>query len=307
MPAPPLSRPLTLSGIAPGDRASFTSNVQAVTGKVSDSHAQVSVNGQAAAVDSQGHFAAYLDLPPGESDVEIEAVRGAETATYTITVSFDPPFAVWLDRLTFEPGKDYMKEPLSITGLVSGPKMGVEVNGIQASVAGDGTFSVAVPLHFNSSGIASVRAVADFWDSDVFDRQVWWRPGNDYPFMESPYRFQPYWPGVTSPGNLILRRGDDITVELFFNSGKYKRETILENWRINNLTANPGMESLPPGLKLTLLPSRFTVYPNCTYTIRLRIEVGPNTPAGNYFFSLDGDSYSFGLPAMSLIQINIQP
>jgi hypothetical protein len=295
-------RPLTLSAVVPGDGTGFTSNVQKVTGLVSDPCAGVTVNGQPADVDGRGYFTGYAELTPGEGTIEVKATRGIETITHTSKVSFRPPSAVWLDGLVLEPGKDYSREPLQVTGKVSNPGIRVTVNGINTTIESNGTFSVAVPLNFGSSRIASVIAVGA--GTDVYARRVYWRPDNAATFVEYLERFPLYWPGVSSPGDLTLKRGDDVTVELIFEAGKHQHEPVAENWRLR-YSSNLGREVPPPGLSLSLVPSHFTVYPNGVYAISLRIKVGAGTTPGTYLYSLEGDTYQFSLPAMSFIMVTV--
>ena len=80
--------PLTLLIISPQDSETFNSNLQKVSGIVSDPTSVVTVNGTEAYVSQDGSFFGYADLPKGESVISVIATRRGNAVSRELTVAF---------------------------------------------------------------------------------------------------------------------------------------------------------------------------------------------------------------------------
>lgn len=131
---------------SPEDGAKLSTNLLKVSGNVSDPHAVVEINGAKARVGKDGTFYAYMELSEGTNTIRALAIRADRHAGQLIHVTFDPPLILVLDYLAPEPGVDYTKAPLKISGYVSHSAAKVTVNGTPASVETDGNYSASVQL-----------------------------------------------------------------------------------------------------------------------------------------------------------------
>ena len=86
---------LTLSVVAPIDRATITTSTVEVRGTVSDAKATVWVNDSIIAVSKKGYFSTEVTLTSGENAIEIVAARGKagkwkNVIGRTVTVTYTP-------------------------------------------------------------------------------------------------------------------------------------------------------------------------------------------------------------------------
>ncbi len=151
------ARELTLTIWAPLDGASFTSSPIVVRGNVSDAKAQLSVNDVAVEVDKKGDFSTTVEALEGDNTINIVATRGEKIVTRSVTVTYSPPLAI---EVSSPEGKAELTEsPVTVSGKVSDPAAKVTVNGVEAEVANDGTFSASVDLVEGENTIEIVATV----------------------------------------------------------------------------------------------------------------------------------------------------
>ena len=111
-----------------------------VEGIVSDSTADVTVNGEVAWVDSDCTFGKYVTLDPGDNTITAVADNQTDTRTDTITVVYEilPPAVRITDPVD---GSIVRQSPITVSGTMDDDTALVEVNGIQGTVSG-GKFTV---------------------------------------------------------------------------------------------------------------------------------------------------------------------
>lgn len=147
MPLAGCSKPLTLSVYEPQHGAAFTDASVEVRGYVSDSKATVWVNDSTVGVSKQGNFSANLELAEGENTIKVTAARGKpdkwkDVVERTVAVTYGTTVEV----TSPEDKAELTESPLTVSGKVSDPAAKVTVNGIEAEVTEDGTFSASVEL-----------------------------------------------------------------------------------------------------------------------------------------------------------------
>ena len=128
--------PLTIEITSPEDGAVSSTNLIGVSGTVSHAAATVKVNGVDVEVAEDGTFSIDVTLIKGENAIAAVATLDEREAQDSITVVYTGP-ALSLEVNT---------NPLKVTGKVSDTLASVKVNGVDAEVAEDGTFSAQVPL-----------------------------------------------------------------------------------------------------------------------------------------------------------------
>jgi hypothetical protein len=79
---------LALEITSPQNGETFDVNVQKVSGTVSDPTAEVKVNGMDAYVAQDGSFYGLVDLPRGDSVIEVLAIRGDDSISQEVNVTF---------------------------------------------------------------------------------------------------------------------------------------------------------------------------------------------------------------------------
>jgi proline racemase len=114
---------LALEITSPQNGDAFNVNVQKVSGTVSDPTAEVKVNGADAFVAQDGSFYGLVDLPRGESVIEVIAIRGDDSISQEVTVTFNPPLAVYLDLPETSADVDYRITPLPLPAPSTIPRL----------------------------------------------------------------------------------------------------------------------------------------------------------------------------------------
>ncbi|OGO21819.1 MAG: hypothetical protein A2Z28_08110 [Chloroflexi bacterium RBG_16_51_9] len=150
MPLAGCSKPLTLSVYEPQHGAAFTDASVEVRGNVSDSKATVWVNDNVVVVTKYPKTASFtttIDLIEGENTIKVTAARGKpdnwkDVIERTVTVTYGTTIEV----TSPEDKAELTESPVTVNGKVSDPAAKVTVNGIEAEVANDGTFSASVEL-----------------------------------------------------------------------------------------------------------------------------------------------------------------
>jgi bacillopeptidase F len=110
------------------------------------------VNDEAVEVAEDGTFSADVELIEGENTITVIAVLGEEQAQDSVTVTYT--------ILEIPLSLEVTTNPLTVTGRVSDPEAAVTVNGIEAVVAEDGTFSAQVEL-VEGENVITVVAILD--------------------------------------------------------------------------------------------------------------------------------------------------
>ncbi len=158
---------LTVDVTSPEDGAELTESLVTVTGIVSDPEATVTVNGIEAAVVEDGSFSAQVELIEGENAIEAIAVLGEQEVSKSITVTYTPAAQpLSLEIISPENGAALIESPVTVSGTVSDSEATVTVNGIEAAVVEDGTFSAEVEL---SEGENTIMAIATLGEQEPSD------------------------------------------------------------------------------------------------------------------------------------------
>jgi len=156
-------KPLSLEIKSPQDGAEFNIDFVKIYGSVSDPEDTVMVNGTRAQVAKDGTYYAYIELAEGENTIEAVAIRGEERFSETISVIYNPPPpSTVTDSLSLKidspgHGTEHKVNLLKVSGTVSDSEAVVVVNGVEAKVAGDGTYYAYIEL---TEGENDIEAVA---------------------------------------------------------------------------------------------------------------------------------------------------
>ena len=151
-----VTRMLTLEIDSPQDKSEITEGSIIVSGTVSDPSAVVTVNGQQAEIATAGTFSASAELNYGENTITVEAtVDGWETETRTVSVTRI------LTMIVTSPydGAEVAESPITISGFVSDPAAVVTVDGQEAAITEDGTFSTSAELNSGENIIVVTATV----------------------------------------------------------------------------------------------------------------------------------------------------
>jgi len=161
---------LSVEITSPVDGAEIDENMVTVNGTVSDIEADVTVNGLEAEVDENGIFSVEIELTEGENVLVALAVLGELEVEDSIVVVCTVPAPVLSVEITSpEDGIELTESPVMVTGTVSDTEAVVTVNGYEAEVAEDGTFSVEVEL---TEGENTIEAIAMLDELEANDSVV---------------------------------------------------------------------------------------------------------------------------------------
>ena len=146
-----VTRILAIEITSPEDEADIADNEITVSGSVSDTPAKVTVDGAEVQVAEDGAFSSLVELDYVQNTINITAtVEGVEPVTKTLTITR----ILAVEITSPKPGAEITESPLTVTGIVSNPKATVRVNGVEAEVSEDGTFSVEIELAEGKNTIA---------------------------------------------------------------------------------------------------------------------------------------------------------
>lgn len=151
----PTSR-LTMQITSPSTRATVTEPAVTVTGVVSEPGASVTVMDNNVQVASDGAFSYEVPLTYGSNRIAVRASMDDQSSTRTLTITRNLVLDV------YEPAdKGTAAEDLvNVSGMVSDIAARVLVNGTEVAVNEDGTFSVPVPLYYQTTTL-NVSTVLD--------------------------------------------------------------------------------------------------------------------------------------------------
>lgn len=145
--------PLAIEIIEPVNGAILHASATTVSGTVSDSTASVTVNGSAAIVANETFTAEGVTLTEGENTLTATAVRGEETVSRSVTVTYQVPAFVRIEHPA--DGTRTYDQAVTVSGSVAPAGATVTVNGIAATVA-DSLFTVEhVPLTEGSNTLTA--------------------------------------------------------------------------------------------------------------------------------------------------------
>ena len=149
-----ITRILILEIESPLVNVETTDGSIAVNGKVYPPSAKVTINGAEIETAPDGSFTADIELKYGDNSLVVNAIDPV-TRTISVvrllTLEIDSP----------EDGKETDENQVVVAGTVSDPAVSIKVNGEEASVAEDGTFSAAAPLSYGDNVISVVAALDD--------------------------------------------------------------------------------------------------------------------------------------------------
>ncbi len=146
-----ITRVLALELTSPEDNAEVNVSPITVSGTVSDPLARVTVNDRRVDVDEDGSFSTLVELDYVKNTISVSAsVEDQPPITKALTVS-----RVLVLELTSPLYRiEITKGQVTVTGTVSPPSATVTVNGHEADVAQDGSFSITVALDYGENTIA---------------------------------------------------------------------------------------------------------------------------------------------------------
>ena len=145
-----ITRVLDLEITSPEDNAEVTESPILVSGTVSDPMATVKVNDREITVADDGTFSAFVELDYVKNTITVSAtVDSQPPVTKTVTVSRVLVLELTSPRYVVEVTNDQA----TITGIVSPPSATVTVNGQEATVTRDGSFTITVQLAYGTNTI----------------------------------------------------------------------------------------------------------------------------------------------------------
>lgn len=288
-PAGTITGPLSLKIDSPEHGSELKVNVLKVSGTVSDPEAVVVVNGIEAHVAEDGTYYAYIELAKGENTIEAAALRDMAKSSETINVTFSPPLAIFLDYPEeWEFGVDYSKTPITVRGVVSDPRAMVRVNGAVVDVLPDGRFSTQVQLAVGNNSIQAVATLGEQTDSWVIGIIV--SPEGWLQCPPGGAGGPRYASGLFHDESITLEPREtklfDVTLEAKKDFGLGPREVSYTLFRVAREYGEDEIP-MPEGLKVSVEPTRFTIYPNAVYHSTITVETTPELAPGEYWLRFE--------------------
>jgi hypothetical protein len=311
--------PVALQITSPENNTEFNTNLINVTGIVSDEKTIVTVNDNQAVVGEDGSFSAYTELEPGINSIETIATSGKQETRQQIEVNFTPVLTVFLDRPAREL-KDYTIEPLIMTGWVTIPNTKVMIlftpasdideritEEIPVDVAANGSFSFQLLLKIHPNYSNYVEAVATLGDQQAIAHY-------SLHFREAPNKISPHsqWRGDSPPGPefvsgalSVFKNRETTTYPVTLDSCIHPLGIVEADWKLSYITIDDSFDKVPvhDGIKVTLIPSTFEMYPNTSYKLLFSVSIDESIPSYHHYwlyFELDA---VFGHP---VIEISVQ-
>ena len=138
---------LRLQVTAPSTRATVTEAFVTVSGIVSEAGASVTVADNPVQVSADGAFSYEIPLSYGSNRIAVRASEGDRNSTRTLTITRNLVLDV------YEPVNNGStpEDVVMVNGMVSDIAARVLVNGTEVTVLEDGTFSVPVPLYYQTT------------------------------------------------------------------------------------------------------------------------------------------------------------
>jgi hypothetical protein len=297
-----VAQSLSLSIDSPEDGTELDVNVIKVRGMVSDHRAMVTVNGIAAKVAQDGSFSSWVQLMTGPNTIEVVATLGDEDVSKTITVTFNPALAVYLEMPRPEIGTDYTKTPLKVSGTVSNPEATVTVNGSDVEVSEDGSFSTEVQLIEGVNSIEAVAKLGEQRDSAVImlacspEGIISPVPGRSH-FDDAFLRYD---------DSVELKAGETKLLDVTLEARKDgPGEVIYAIYRVAEEYAEHKVP-VPEGFAVSIEPSKFIAYPNTIYHSTITIETTPELVPGEYWLRFEQE-FENAFRGSGWIKVNVEP
>jgi len=216
--------------------------------------------------------------------------------------------AIYLDHpYPGEPAVDYTREPVTITGYVNLPQAGVMVNGVEAEVSGDGTYTATIRLKEGTNSLQAVATLGEKFDEITYIVGVT-EDGAMYPVPGLGGGGPRYQSRVLYEHSIELKAGETKLIPLTLEVKKDIRKSELFTYTISRTSGEYSEDKLtmPEGLEVDIEPSELTVCPNTTYVSLLTIRTSADTEAGEYHFLLE-QYLENGFRGSGWIRINVTP
>jgi len=153
---------LSLEIKSPRDGKEYRKTPIRISGTVSHPEAEVTANGIKAEVEANGYFKSdWVPLGEGKNKIKVVARLGDREVSKTVTVTYNLilSISVGLPRHTQE--DELTESPTTARGRVSDPRARVTVNGKEADVAYDGTYSIPLDLVEGKNFIEAVATLGE--------------------------------------------------------------------------------------------------------------------------------------------------
>ncbi len=224
------------------------------------------------------------------------------------TVTFNPELAVYLNHpYPGDSSVDYTREPITIIGYINQTEAKVTVNGIEAKVEQDGAFSARVQLTLGTNSIQAVAKLGEKADEITYIVGV--SPeGRLYPIPGLGAGGPRYQSRVIADESIKIKAGETKSLDVTLEVRKDIREPASFSYKILRVAKEYGKDELPipEGMKISIEPSRFTIYPNTAYQSTIIIKTSRELVPGEYFFKFEKyyrDAHWMG----SWIELSLEP
>jgi len=281
-------------------------NVLPVTGTVDDPDATVLVNGIEAVVSPDGSFQgnvvldyAQLNSDTGEYTIEVIALNDTKKDVETVSVYFTPPLVISLNAGT-EPGVDYTKESMTVSGTVNKPEASVKVNGKDVPVSEYGYFKTQVTLKEGNNRISAVATLGDETDemyilNFIESGNLGTVPGYSH-FFDAILQYE---------SEIHLKAGETLRLPVTLETRKDGPGSFSGSFVYVDREYGEMPLPWPEGLDAHLEPPEFTAYPNATYNLDLVISAAPELNPGAYYLRF-AQTFENGFYGSGWIEIIIE-
>jgi len=196
------------------------------------------------------------------------------------------------------------KVPIKVTGVVNNPKAKVTVNGHEAKVAQDGTFSIQVELGPGiGTKIQMIAILGEEVDVDelYFAKGLAIVPGQT--ILELPRIILPNSQACAHTA-IKLKAGETESLAAVLRVTKFFVGYGTVYSELSVVRFSQGSEQpMIPGLIVDVNPSDFIIYPNIDYQLTINVKTSPELASGEYYFRLKGGNYSIS----DIITVTIEP
>lgn len=228
---------------------------------------------------------------PYPSPASPDRFHGLTPSPAPTTVGGCSALAVYLDHpYPGESGIDYTGTPITVTGYVSSPEARMTVNGVEAKVAADGSFSAGIQF---KEGGNTIQAVATLGDrNDEMTHMVGVGPdGSIYAIPGVGAGGPRYQSSVLFDHSIELNAGETKVIGVTLESRKSARGPVKFSYTLDLVARVYGQEPLPmpEGLSASIEPSSFTACPNTAYHSTITVGTTGQLAPGDYYLSLSWD------------------
>jgi hypothetical protein len=187
-----------------------------------------------------------------------------------------------------ESSEDYSREAVTITGYVNLPQASVAVNGVEAEVSPDGTYTATIQLKEGSNSIQAIAVLGEMTDEITYAVGVD-EKGRMYAIPGLGGGGPRYQSRVNYENSLELQSGETVSTILVLDVRKDIREKETFTYTIKYVAGeySDDVLQLPEGMEVTIEPSQFDVCPNEIYDSALTISTTEGVYPGDYWFRLE--------------------